>query len=390
MLLQKLLRTAPAALATLLVWGVASVAGAVGTQAGTNVDNQATVSYTVGTIGQTPIPSSPSGNSDPSGGAVTRFVVDRLVDLTVTAVPGAAPGYINVAPGSSSQVLAFDVTNTSNDTLDFELAHAFQVAGADPFGGTDNQNATLVSVVVDEGDGSYVAADDTETFIDELSATAGGNTVRVFVVSNFPLPGPPWLDGDVSAHILTATAREGGGATALGAAITADPGPEDALAEETVFGDAAGDTDAARNADHSATHAYRVQTATLTVTKTSTVVSDPVNTVGPFYAIPGAVIRYEVTVANTGTSTASAVTIQDDLSALLDGATGTLDFNEDGYSPPANADIQLVHSVSGTTHLTREVDGDDGDIDGVDLLEVRNVTLLAGESATVRFELTVR
>ena len=214
----------------------------------------------------------------------------------------------------------------------------------------------------------------------------------MFVVSNFPLPGPPWVDGDVSAQILTATAREGGGAAVLGAAITADPGPEDPAVEETVFADIAGDTDGARDAAHSDTHAYRVRTATLTVTKTSTVMSDGVNAAAPFYPIPGAVIRYEVTVANTGTITASNVTVRDDLSTALDAVAGTLTFNDDTFG--ANADIQLDHSTAGVSNYTREVDVDNGELGtagpDLDVLIVRSVTLAAGESATVRFELTVR
>ena len=383
------LRNAGALALLAFMLSAAGTAHAIGTQAGTSVSNQATVDYTVLGVNQADIPSSPTGNSDPTGGAPTDFLVDRKIDLTVVTIPGAAPGYIDVAPGATNQVLAFDVTNTSNDVLDFAVAQAFQVAGADPFGGTDNVDATLVGVFVDtDGDDAYTAAD-TDTFVDELSATAGSNTIRVFIVSSFPLPGPPWVDGDISAQRLTATAREGGGAAALGAALTADPGPEDPAVEETIFADAAGDApDTARNAAHADTHAYRVVTATLTVTKTSTVMSDGVNVAAPFYPIPGAVIRYEVTVANTGTATAADVTFQDDLSGVLDVVTGTLNFNDDTFG--ADADIQLDHSVAGITNFTREVDPDDGELNGSDVLIVRNVTLDPGETATVRFELTVR
>lgn len=388
----KLMRQAGCLSLVALMLSAAQVANAIGTQAGTSVDNQAVVAYDVGIIPQSPIPSSPTGNSDPAGGSNTSFVVDRKVDLTLAAIPGPLPGYIDVTPGSTTQVLAFDLTNTSNDDLDFELSHAFQAGGADPFGGTDNVDATLVGVYVDtNGDLAYTAAD-TDTFVDELSSTAGSNTIRVFVVSNFPLPGPPWVDGNVSAQIVTATARENGGVGVLGGVITPDGGPEDPAVEETIFADTNGDTDGLRDAAHSDTHAYRVRTATLTVTKTSTVMSDGVNAAAPFYPIPGAVIRYEVTVANTGTITASNVTVRDDLSTALDAVTGTLTFNDDTFG--ANADIQLDHSTAGVSNYTREVDVDDGELGtagpDLDVLIVRNVTLAAGESATVRFELTVR
>ena len=58
--------------------GAWQTAGAVGTAANTSIANQATVSYSVGGNAQTPIPSSPTGNSTPGGGAPKAPVGMRL------------------------------------------------------------------------------------------------------------------------------------------------------------------------------------------------------------------------------------------------------------------------------------------------------------------------
>jgi uncharacterized repeat protein (TIGR01451 family) len=80
---------------------------------------------------------------------------------------------------------------------------------------------------------------------------------------------------------------------------------------DTVFGDVAGDTDGARDGRHSDDDAYRIQTATLAVTKTSTVISDPFNLTTNPKRIPGAVVEYCITVENTGSASATAVVVSD-------------------------------------------------------------------------------
>ncbi len=89
--------------ASLALIALSSVGGlqsalAAGTDAGTTITNRATVNYSVGGVAQTPIESSPTGNSiRASTGANTAFVVDRKILHTVAesramptiATPGA-------------------------------------------------------------------------------------------------------------------------------------------------------------------------------------------------------------------------------------------------------------------------------------------------------------
>ena len=74
---------------------------ALGTDAGTTVSNQATVSYDVGTATQTPIESDPLGNSTPGAGNPTEFLVDRRVSFTLIETSGAQT--TPVAPGETGR-----------------------------------------------------------------------------------------------------------------------------------------------------------------------------------------------------------------------------------------------------------------------------------------------
>jgi hypothetical protein len=161
---------------TLLVFGVADSALAVGTAAGTSVDNLATVDYNVGGTPQALIESSPTGNnvSGAGNGTDTTFLVDDMVDLTVVETDAA---YRFVVAGATAEVLTFTLTNTGNETHDFSFTTSHT---ADPFGGTDNFNATSVAVFADEnGNGTYEPGTDVDDYADELTADA---SVAVFIV----------------------------------------------------------------------------------------------------------------------------------------------------------------------------------------------------------------
>src|SRR3954463_14350769 len=89
---------------------IAQQALAAGTAANTDIVNRATVNFQVSGVAQTPVESSPTGNSTAGvgNGADTSFKVDNKIDLTVTEVGGAAT-QVN-APGAVNQVTTFKVT----------------------------------------------------------------------------------------------------------------------------------------------------------------------------------------------------------------------------------------------------------------------------------------
>jgi hypothetical protein len=267
---------------------------AAGTGSGNDITNQATITYSVGGSAQTPI------NSN-----TTTFKVDNKIDLTVAEVGGV---YTEVNPSTTNQVLTFTVTNTGNTVQDFALSEA---AGVDPFGGADNFDASNVRVFVEDGTnpGVYNSTEDTATYIDELVADA---TRTVYVVADIPIG---QSSGDIAAYTLTATARAGGSGGSLGAVLTETAGADTPDAVDIVFADAAGDTDGSRDAAYSDTDAYRVLSAQLTITKSSTVIRDPFNLNTNPKHIPGAYIRYVITISNAAGAGASATltTITDTL-----------------------------------------------------------------------------
>ena len=273
----------------------AAPAFAAGTAANSNIVNTATVNYQVGSTPQTQITAS------------NTLVVDRKVSMTVTEPGNAAT---SVSPGQTGAVTNFLVANTSNATLDFGLSAVDAANGTTLHGGTDNFNVSSFKIHVDTAqggvfNGTYDPGIDVETaFVDELAA----DTSRaVFVVATIPAGR---ANGDDAVITLTTQAREGGTAAAQGAVVAQTTGANTA-GMDTVFADTAGVTDAARDGQFSARDDYSVSAATLSVTKVSRVISDPINSTNP-KMIPGAVVEYCIQVANAaGGADANTVVVSD-------------------------------------------------------------------------------
>lgn len=361
---------------------VPQIAHAAGTAAGQPIANRATVNYEVSGVPQTLIESSPAGNSTAGAGngTDTSFVVDNRVNLTVVTTDAT---YVTVSPASTAQILTYTVTNTGNRTQDYALSAA---ASTDPFGGADNFDASTVQVFVESGvTPGYQALEDTATFIDELAADA---SATVYIVSDIPAV---QVTGDIAAYALIATTHDAG-AAGLGA-LTAETAGPDTAGIDVVFGDAANanvPADTARDGEGSDRSAYQVSAAALTVTKTSAVYSDPFNSTTNPKAIPGAVITYTVTVANAaGGSNATNVTITDDLSAEI--GSGRIvfatQFNDGAPSCAAGEGI-AVNGVCNTN--VADADSADWDATNASTVTVSGLTINAGASATIKYQVIVQ
>lgn len=255
---------------------------AEGTSAGTTITNTATINYRVGGVDQT------------AATASDAFSVDRKVNFVVTRVSDVTTA---VVPGQTGAVIAFDVTNLSNDTIDLALA-ATQLGG-------DNFNADNVTIYVGAANATFDGTQAQTDLIDEIAEDA---TVRVFVVSNIALDR---VNGDVASLSLSATARTGDTPGTQGSVITATSGA-DTDNVETVLADGAGPDDSARDGIFTARGSYTVSAATLTVSKASRVVSDPLNITTDPKAIPGAVVEYCIAVSNaSGSATAASIVVTD-------------------------------------------------------------------------------
>ena len=337
-----------------LVVGAADVAHATGTAAGTNISNVATINYSVNAVAQPAL----TANAD--------FVVDRRIDMTLTPVPVALT---NVTPGTTGNVIAFTLTNTSNAPLDFATSAANRANGTvDPYGGAtpDSFDTTNASFADNDSSGTYVAGTDTSTSVTNLAA----DTSRlVFVVSSIP---GGTASGSVAVVTLTVTATELGGA-----ALSQSAGADVAGTVQTVFADGAGDTDAARDAAFSDSSGFLVQGATVSVTKTEAIISDPVNGGTNPKHIPGAVVEYTVTVSNAAGSALPATSV-----TLTDVLPGTVTFRPDTYA------VGQGISVGGTPRTNTN-----GDADGADFttgtVTVTIASLAPGASTVILFRVTV-
>ena len=368
-----------------LALSIGESASAIGTASGVQVNNRATVEYAVGTTTQPVIESSPGGNTatGAGNGEDTIFLVDNRVDLTVAELSG---GYTVVASGGTSEVLVYTVANTGNTVQDFSLAATDLAGGADPFGGVDNFDAAAIGIFVDANNDGLYDAGDTATYIDELAAD---DDVEVFVVRNIGVR----ANGDISAVILTAQVAQGGVATTQGADILTDDAAAADLpgTVQIVFGDGASDGgDVIRNGRFGDTDAYRVGAAQITVAKSSAVISDPINLGVNPKAIPGAVVEYTVTISNDAAASAAATNVQvtDSLNAEITALTVAFDAN--GYGAAAGMQVTSPNIAGGVaTALSNAADLDQGDFTA-DVVTVGGISLLAGESATVRFRVVIQ
>jgi uncharacterized repeat protein (TIGR01451 family) len=280
------------AFGTIILAGISAPAFAAGTTAGSTITNTVSVGYSVGGVAQTAI------------NASNTFTVDRKITLSVTETGTTTTV---VAPGQTAAVTTFTVSNASNATLDLGVSVAQQVGGTAQHGGTDNFDVTAPALYVDTNtNGVYDPGTDTAvSYLDELAADTSRT---VFVVANIPAAR---VNGDIAGVTLTAQARDGGAAGTQGT-VTVETTGANTAGQDTVFADLAGATDAARDGQFSARDDYTVSGALLTITKTSKIISDPINNTTNPKLIPGAIVEYCIQAANAaGGAAATNVAISD-------------------------------------------------------------------------------
>jgi uncharacterized repeat protein (TIGR01451 family) len=334
---------------------------AAGTEAGTSISNTASVNYSVGGVVQTPINSS-----------TATFVVDRRIFLSLVALTPSPTELDATVPAATGVVRSFRITNTSNRPIgfsftptnaasdDFELANlAVRVDSA----ASQSSSGTFVP-------GTYDSSTDTATTVAMLGAD---QSTTVFVLGDIPGAAANGDDGTVNLQAVSiepTTLNVG----AVGTVIAQTTGA-DTAGIDTVFGDTG------RDGTESTTNVYTVSSATLAVTKTATVVSDPFNNATDPKAIPGAVLEYAIAIANTGAVPALQVGVSDVLNASTTISTGA-------YS---GSDIQISVSGGATTTCTAATDSDGCVVTGntLTIADGSRPDIPAGQIATVRFRVTI-
>ena len=366
----RLLRLSAAA--GLLLLGQQAVA--VGTDAGTTIDNTAVITYTVNNAAQTPL------NAD-----APQFVVDRVVNFTLDTVNAALTP---TAPGENGAIVLYTLTNIGNSPVDFRLVADNLAAGDDD----DMEAGTFVSFVDTNSNGVVDAGE-----LDFVDALAEGATVTITVLADAP---DIVVNGETALVELTVTAADPGAGInpgpdgALGLDLD-DTAPDTAAGIENVFDEdgpgVGGDGVQVFDAD-----GYIFESAVLNIAKASSVYSDPVNgTTSPF-AIPGAIIEYTVTISNAGTSATTSLTITDDIQADLNFETVVADYDVGGGE---NVQIVFTDDSAGTTTTTECVaDGNNADgcelavgggAGGVDQLIISVPNLDPNDSVDVNFRVMI-
>ncbi len=301
------------ALALIALAGVAGRAEALGVVAGTQIENTAQVSYTIG------------GTSVSTASNTVALTVAEVLDVVVTLQSATT----SVSPGATDQVLVYRVTNTGNASEGFRLALT-SVLGGDEF---DPLPAAPAVYFDTDGSGALTAAD--------TPYTPGAND---------PVLAPDGFVTVLAVHDIPSGLANGarGFARLEVAALTGTGAPG------TVFaGQGAGGTDAVvgtSGADGEATGQYVVADITLAAVKSATV-TDPFGGSRP---VPGARIRYQIVVTATGSGVATGVSFLDPIPANTSFVPGSITLNGNpltdstadadagGYTTTPSAAVQVA------------------------------------------------
>jgi uncharacterized repeat protein (TIGR01451 family) len=285
---------------------------AVGTPAGTSIQNTAQVSYT---LGGAPI----SVNSNP-----TALIVAEILNVNVAVQTPT----VTVAPGATQRVVVMRVTNTGNGSETFVIAGNSVVAGDDydpipatPFIYFDTDNSGDLS----PADVAYVSGSNNPVL-------AADQFTTLLLVNSIPTG---LANGAAGRTQLTAQALTGTGA----------PG--------TVFaGQGTGGVDAVvgtSTASQIGTGAYVIAGLQLNAVKSQAVVDQ----FGGTRALPGARINYQVVITPTGTGTANAVLFTDVIPVNTTYIAGTLRLNAAVLTDAADADAgQFVATPTAQVRVT--------------------------------------
>ena len=299
----------------LLLLAVALPVQAANTPSGAVISSAATVNYAI------------AGMNQPAITSLTSFPVDSKVDVLVTRTADAA-----VLPGSTGQVLAFTITNLGNTSQRYRLSALPRA--------TDNFDMNNVRIFRDNGgtpgllDGGDTLYIDSASFGDVVS----GGTVTVLIASDAPVS---QVNAETAVYDLVAETIDAGSTSLTVQTAGGDTGGIDVL-----FADGAGShaSDLGRDGKHSAFGTYTVSDVTVAVNKNVSVVDQ----FGGSQPVPGAVLRYTITVTVVGSNAANGIVITDPVPADTTYAPGSLRLNGALLSDGADADAGEVAGAPST------------------------------------------
>jgi uncharacterized repeat protein (TIGR01451 family) len=284
-----MIRLSHCTLLALISMFVSLSAHALGTVAGTTIQNTAQITYNVG-------PTTLSATSN-----TTTITVAEILDVAVTLNTAT----VSVTPGATQQELVFTVTNTGNGTETFALAGLSTLPGDD----FDPTPAAQFIYFDSDGSGDFSAGDtpyDANTNDPVLPSTGAGSSVRVILVNDIP---SGVADGNRGRSQLSASARTGTGAAGLLYAGQGDGGLDAVVGTTGAAAQTFGE--------------YLVEALQISAVKSQTVLDQ---FAGP-RPLPGARITYQIVVTATGTGAATTVNFSDSIPANTTYVAGSLTLN---------------------------------------------------------------
>ena len=305
------------ALLLALCYPLTQAAYAAGTPSGTVISNTATATYNDGATPVTRTASAPD------------VVVDNKVNLTVTK-----NGDATVLPGSTDQVLVFEVTNEGNTPQRYALA-ATNSAGIVMENVRIYLDNGTTPGVLDAGDTLYINA---ATFGDVLA----DGTLQILIVADTPATAN---SGETADYQLIATTVDAGTTTVTTATVGANTDGVDVVFAD-IAGSAAGDI--ARDGKNSATGIYTVNLLALNLNKSVVITWDPTNLSVSPKAIPGAILTYTITASVTGVGTTSDVVITDPIPTNSTYTANSLELNGAALSDATDFDVGNVSGSPAT------------------------------------------
>jgi uncharacterized repeat protein (TIGR01451 family) len=330
-------RTVGLLVALSATWG--SLAHAAGTDANVLISNTASVNYTVGGVAQAQV-NSPAA----------EFRVDRKIDLSLIETSGDAT---NTTPGSTAAVTTFKLTNTGNGTQGYTFT-ALNTGGT-LFLRPDAYNVSNLLVRVSSA-ACVPSTPANPAYAGETASTvpslAKDSCVYVFVLADSPLAA---TNGQAANVQLTAISREETSLADLDPLATAALAvADDPNTVQIVYADSGTGGQTARDGHAFADDQYYIVGPSLVATKVAAVQADTLQPTNP-KAIPGATVKYTITLTNSGAAAADAVVVGDAIPANTTFVCGSMKLNSTPVADPPNCTTTPPANVSasvGTMGIT--------------------------------------
>ena len=334
-----------------------SGAWALGTDAGTDISNSATLSYKAGGVDQ----------PDVTTQQPDTFKVDKKVDMVLTTTD---PDQLGVTPGQADRITHYTFKNEGNADQKFTFAASDLANNEEADYDTDKDNQDTDALTIEystDGGNTWQAYNSAITVPKDTE-------VKFRVKANIKTAANGAANGDIMNVQLEATAVQNDGTTPETESANEDPAVVDVVLADgvavqngaTTPGGQLGDTtngkgDTPKDGKEAARSGYIIQTPVLSLDKTSCVISDPVNNTNKPKRIPGAVIRYLFHMVNIGGASATNVTLTDTLNSALDVGTIKNVVKKEGVDDCTCTD------TSNTSALTHSKNGQDVTLTGINV-----------------------